>query len=440
MSKYRPPALSIMSLEALEQVYVKNKGSSKRRYNGLPYPCSLCKTDVSGLSPNEHYRIVHQNKVSIRFGDEKREYEIKRSRSNSLFECPRCDQLFEHPRHVQNHAAGWRGACPISSTSVDPPVKQSRSSTSALNTPQTRRTRRPRGETTPRTPQGRTPKSVARPLKTPTRTRTGIPNISRTFRAVIRQCYNQCTMNNKEIAEYCGCDVRDVYFAINNESGDNLDEDKAYLDGSLGDIVNIDNVDESMLQSAYHVEEKLDEDEDAMGETDAEEEVPQTNRNDPRLKAYPTPESDPAYDPSYDSEEEIERMLSAMDVDTPSDEEMHDEGAIYAGKSSHDVFMSEPAPLAPRHHAPLFQVPPPDPIRAFFSSLPKSTPEEVDKMTVVFKVYGVENADDLDMLSQMEGCWHEVESYVCGRGLTRGQWLRICDALRVRRTMVLGTR
>lgn len=149
---------------------------------------------------------------------------------------------------------------------------------------------------------------------------------------MIRQCYNQCTMSNKEIAEYCNCDVRDVYFAINNESGDNLDEDQDYLDGKLGDIVNIDDVDESLL--AYHYDEKFDVDE-AMSESSGESQIQQqqlTQEEDPRAKAYPTPESDPPYDPpqrepvegdaQYDSEEEVERILAELDLNALSDREV----------------------------------------------------------------------------------------------------------------------
>ncbi|EKM61573.1 uncharacterized protein PHACADRAFT_248258 [Phanerochaete carnosa HHB-10118-sp] len=144
-------------------------------------------------------------------------------------------------------------------------------------------------------------------------------------------------MSNKEIAEYCNCDVRDVYFALNNETGDNLSEDHDYLDGKLGDIVNIDNVDESMLKPVYHVDEKLDKDEDEdMSNSGGEEQTqqePLANGEDPRAKAYPTPESDPPYNPplrgyaddtTYDSEDEIERILSATDLDEPEDEEMYD--------------------------------------------------------------------------------------------------------------------
>ncbi|EKM61572.1 uncharacterized protein PHACADRAFT_248257 [Phanerochaete carnosa HHB-10118-sp] len=71
----------------------------------------------------------------------------------------------------QDHAFAWRGACPISSTSVDPPRKTLRPSTSANDTPQARRTLPRRAEKAPQAPQNQNAKGVARPLKTPTRTR-----------------------------------------------------------------------------------------------------------------------------------------------------------------------------------------------------------------------------------------------------------------------------
>ena len=142
--------------------------------------------------------------------------------------------------------------------------------------------------------------------------RTGIPQISRTFRAMIRQCYNQRAMSNKEIAEFCNCDVRDVHFAVNNESSDNLEEDQAYLDGQLGDIINIDdfelngyNEDPGTFRGDMKVEVEVD----VIPAGEPAEPVladPSTSRTG----AYPTPESDvppqPTQDDALDSEDEIE--------------------------------------------------------------------------------------------------------------------------------------
>lgn len=165
---------------------------------------------------------------------------------------------------------------------------------------------------------------------------------------MIRQCYAQRTMSNKEIAEYCNCDVRDVYFAVNNESGDNLAEDQDYLDGKRGDVVNLDDFADdafaSMDQSqVFEADEKLDVDmstEDvfastsssparsrrAAGPTRSKRTSDRTPRRaEPVLEtspvpsgslelSYPTPESEsPREDePTYDSEEEVERDCTCL--------------------------------------------------------------------------------------------------------------------------------
>lgn len=134
---------------------------------------------------------------------------------------------------------------------------------------------------------------------------------------MIRQCYNQRVLSNKEIAEYCSCDVRDVYFAVKNESNDNLDEDQDYLDGKLGDIVNIDDFARALEgngedRDVFHVDEKIEMDMDAVVEDEPMEEVA-SPRAESRAEAYPTPESDAPPQPeegedaSIASEDEVER-------------------------------------------------------------------------------------------------------------------------------------
>lgn len=101
--------------------------------------------------------------------------------------------------------------------------------------------------------------------------------------------------------------------------------------------------------------------------------------------------------------------------------------------------MAEPPAQVRQHRAPLHNTPP-DPVYTFFSSLPKTLPLEVQQMARIFKVYGVNNSQDLDTLSEMEPYWPEVENYVCSQGLSRGQWLRVCVALRARRAAILRQR
>ncbi|THG99993.1 hypothetical protein EW026_g2456 [Hermanssonia centrifuga] len=67
-----------------------------------------------------------------------------------------------------------------------------------------------------------------------------------------------------EIAEYAGCDARVVWYAIHNEDHDNLEEDQAYLDGKMGEVVDIAALDVSEIMArmeemeAEEVDEKLD--------------------------------------------------------------------------------------------------------------------------------------------------------------------------------------
>jgi hypothetical protein len=196
--------------------------------------------------------------------------------------------------------------------------------TSTSETP-VRMTRRKRAVVAPETPQMKT---ASRPLKNPTRTRlavlsckrcisdgeqlyrSGIPQISRTFRAMIRQCYNQRVKSNKEIAEFCNCDVRDVYFAINNESGDDLDEDQDYLDGKLGDIVNIDDIED------YDAEDRTG----LRADSKADYSVDTTPQDEPMDEPYPSIEDRSALDARFPEDRRPNTQPHKEMEDEPMDE------------------------------------------------------------------------------------------------------------------------
>ncbi|PSR72564.1 hypothetical protein PHLCEN_2v11557 [Hermanssonia centrifuga] len=60
---------------------------------------------------------------------------------------------------------------------------------------------------------------------------------------MVRQLYDEQVYTNKEIAEFLGCDTKDVHYAIHNELNDDVDEDRAYLEGRRGDLINVDRYD-----------------------------------------------------------------------------------------------------------------------------------------------------------------------------------------------------
>lgn len=75
--------------------------NTDRVYSGALYYCERCKAQVSGQSPNEHYRNCHQPKVGVRFGTSNRAMTVQRSPQTGLFHCPRCTAAFRHPRSMQ---------------------------------------------------------------------------------------------------------------------------------------------------------------------------------------------------------------------------------------------------------------------------------------------------------------------------------------------------
>ena len=72
-----------------------------------------------------------------------------------------------------------------------------------------------------------------------------LPQITRTKRALVRRCYNQGNKMVSEIAEYAGCDASTVWYAIRNECHDDINEDQDYIDGRIGDVVDLWTRDES---------------------------------------------------------------------------------------------------------------------------------------------------------------------------------------------------
>ncbi|KIP11656.1 hypothetical protein PHLGIDRAFT_124576 [Phlebiopsis gigantea 11061_1 CR5-6] len=448
------PGTLVLETETMDDLYVQTPGSSKKKYTGRPYSCKLCHQRIVGQSPNEHYRLHHQPNARIRYPDQKRAVELKRSATTDMFECPRCSASFRSPRHIQDHATSWDGKCIHSDTSgslvktsqqtarrtnaMKTPTKQSARRTNVVETPP-KQARRRRAAHSSLIQQSKT---VARPLKTPTRTRTGIPQISRTFRAMIRQYYNQRTMSNKEIAEFCNCDVRDVHFAVNNESGDNLEEDQAYLDGQLGDLINIDDFElegYDEVTGAFQVDMKTEVDVDMIpGEELAQPTF--VDQSASRTKAYPTPDSDAppgqAQDEVLDSEDEIERNYIRVAASPEPDAEPSHQ--IETGVKStrrrprtHDRLL-EVSTVAPRAQLNSRKAPPKDPIYAFVLSLDGFTPDIVKDITSVIKAYGVTTAGDLDQLSDMEEYWGDVRQYLCNQGLKQHHWELIRDGLRAR--------
>ncbi|CCL98149.1 uncharacterized protein FIBRA_00143 [Fibroporia radiculosa] len=70
--------------------------------------------------------------------------------------------------------------------------------------------------------------------------RSRIPQISRTKSALIRDYWHSREYTVSQISEWLNCGPREVWYAIKNEANDNLSEDSRYLNGQLGDIINVD--------------------------------------------------------------------------------------------------------------------------------------------------------------------------------------------------------
>lgn len=70
--------------------------------------------------------------------------------------------------------------------------------------------------------------------------RTQEPQTDRTQRALIRHCFKGGDMMISEIAEFVNTEPRTVWSVVRNEDGDDLEEDKAYLNCEKGYIVDVD--------------------------------------------------------------------------------------------------------------------------------------------------------------------------------------------------------
>ncbi|EPT03385.1 hypothetical protein FOMPIDRAFT_1022382 [Fomitopsis schrenkii] len=71
---------------------------------------------------------------------------------------------------------------------------------------------------------------------------------TRTQRALVRM-YSRDEYTVHQIGEYMNLTPSAIWAAIRNEAGDNLDEDRGYCDGIVGDVINVDAVDIRDLQS-----------------------------------------------------------------------------------------------------------------------------------------------------------------------------------------------
>ncbi|KAH8099449.1 hypothetical protein BXZ70DRAFT_301602 [Cristinia sonorae] len=164
-------------------------------------------------SRSEHYLAVHQLRTKVTFPDKPTlEIHIQRDHQTKQFHCPRCNISYIVAANLRTHTL--RGHCP---GRLPPPRSQLQPEPSA-------------------------------PVKTeqllPRRRRRH--GLNRTQRALARSRYAKSSV--KDIAEFLGCQTREVHKAHENACGDILSEDPLYLNGRKGDIINVDSDDDMEVE------------------------------------------------------------------------------------------------------------------------------------------------------------------------------------------------
>ncbi|EKM61586.1 uncharacterized protein PHACADRAFT_248274 [Phanerochaete carnosa HHB-10118-sp] len=256
---------------------------------------------------------------------------------------------------------------------------------------------------------------------------------TRTQRALIRHCFQGQMMMVSEIAEWVGVDRDMVWSVVRNEDNDNLNEDRLYLDGREGEIINVDALKHIPL---FVKSEPVDDIQWPKGSVSEDE---------------------------YDSEEEIEMqyILTSPEV-APRRQRRMSDGSI-GSMSSLTSLGDEDAPGDPEH---LFEdvddaTPEPEPspssvsppvsstaysntvsyspltaraksedtVEAFVRSL--GGPSE--QLLEVFYDIELDSAERLDWLCrQQEDYWNDVKDYMLHKGVKLFHWLVVKKGLRER--------
>ncbi|KAI0073126.1 hypothetical protein K474DRAFT_1666966 [Panus rudis PR-1116 ss-1] len=184
-----------------------------------------------------HHKKVHQMLTVLRFGDGST-IEVRRDPGTRMFHCAwhGCEYNNIAAKYVQAHATKHHDVQEATATSI-PPTHQ------AVNDQDLDDTKDGYDYELP-TPRGRRSRRSSRRVLSDTYRRAAseeqAPDITRTQRAMVRNYYNAKHHRACNIAEYMKLTPKAINYALRNKAGDDLSQDHLYLDGRLGDIINLD--------------------------------------------------------------------------------------------------------------------------------------------------------------------------------------------------------
>jgi len=238
--------------------------------------------------------------------------------------------------------------------------------------------------------------------------RQNVPQVSRTRRALIREYWGQGQPKVSRIAEYIGCSPREVQRAVDNGHGDNLDEDEHYLNGSIGEIINVD--------GAPALPPKR------MPQLDG---VPAIVR-----EHFRTPSG------TYDANDSICR--ANLQATGPSKSRS---GGLGGTNGQDPLFQSHPIPplLSSSRQVRRGSVAPPTapigpaiehqhPLDAFLQGLQK----RCSHLRRPFLELGISTTTDLDVLSKLESQWGHLDIHLLASGASLLDCLLVRDGLETR--------
>ncbi|CAL1694613.1 unnamed protein product [Somion occarium] len=377
---------------------------------------------------NHHRSEVHQQQTTLSYPDFEPDFTVtvRRDRVTKQFHCLRCVAAYKDPRSLRRHA---RKSClGYSSHLTEEDTNDVDIRASPYSGPILRSHEPPQ------------PK---------------IPNVTRTQRAQIRYYHSRGLWGPIEIVNYVGCEERGYVYAVRNDYGDNLANDPLYLEGKVGDIVNVDETKilafPKVESTGVEVRSKHENNDDVRfrrAESEEEVESLETVLNQTPSHKIARSRTTSSLSSLTDFEEEI----SPEELDVEQEAQTSDQTPmtlqakrerlspspqpIMSGSSSSTF--NEPAhvPNPPRQPQPsppsLTTQSEPEvqvcPVAAFLQSVKPLQPA----LLPILHEFGVVNGETLDALAAMPNLWAEAGDELKRLGMKSFEWLLIKNALEKR--------
>ncbi|TFY69225.1 hypothetical protein EVJ58_g568 [Rhodofomes roseus] len=294
--------------------------------------------------------------------------------------------------------------------------------------------------------------------------RRGGTHTTRTQRALVRG-YWEDEYTVHQITEYMNLTRRDTWHAIKNQSGDNLDEDEDYRNGTIGDVINVENLlldiepqgkasikgeEEDIEEVDEKVDMDIQSDNDELEYVDVEmlgiqpigpgsRGAAQRNQQHPQVSPVVTSPSqavDPVRVPTSlktntNVKDDPQFPVPTAPLSTP-DFARRAAGSNTprdAAQSSHNNTGTSSSSTASSENGTAHLDRQISPIQAFLGQLKRP----LSHLTGAFTDFGVSTEEDLDVLSVLKDQWVLLQTFLCDtKKATHFEWMILKAGLELR--------